>query len=94
MKLSRKEWLIFGVYCNINVHTGEVIIKNLKFKFNENAQKNLYNLIKLLDYIDKKGYSLNVRLYSDFNKLNVSVEVEDTEKYVFKDVYITSLIIN
>ena len=94
MKLSRKEWLIFGVYCNINVHTGEVIIKNLKFKFNENAQKNLYNLIKLLDYIDKKGYSLNVRLYSDFNKLNVSVEVADTEKYVFKDVYITSLIIN
>ena len=58
MKLSRKEWLIFGVYININLTSGEVILKNLKFKFNENAQKNLYNLIKLLDYIDKKGYSL------------------------------------
>ena len=94
MKLSKKEWLIFGVYCNINVITGEVIIKNLKFKFNENAQKNLYNLIKLLDYIDKKGYSLNVRLYHEFNKLNFSVEIAEAEKYIFKDVYITSLMIN
>ncbi len=94
MKISKKEWLIFGVYVNINVNNGEIIIKNLKFKFNENAQENLYNLIKLLDYIDKKGYSLNVRLYHEFNKLNFSVEITDIEKYIFKDVYITSLMIN
>ena len=94
MKLSRKEWLIFGVYCNINVHTGEVILKNLKFKFNENSQKNLYRLIELLDYIDKKEYSLNAKLYNEFNKLNFSVEIAEAEKYIFKDVYITSLIIN
>lgn len=56
--------------------------------------ENLYNLIKLLDYIDKKGYSLNVRLYHEFNKLNFSVEITDIEKYIFKDVYITSLMIN
>lgn len=94
MKLNKKEWLIFGTYCNIDAHTGEVIIGTLKFKFNNDAQKNLYNLMKILDYIDEKGYNLNAKIESYFSKINLTFNISLTEKYIIKDIYITSLVIN
>lgn len=94
MKISKNEWLIYGVYCNVNTFNGEIIIKNLKFQFNENARENIENIIKRLNYIDEKGYSLNVRIESYFSKINLTFEISEKEKYIYKDIYIVSLMIN
>ena len=94
MKLGKNEWLVFGVYCKVDTFTGDVIIQNLKFKFNEKPRKNIENLIEILDYIDEKGYSLNVRMYNEFSKINLNFEISLTKKFIIKDIYITSLMIN
>lgn len=91
MKLSKNEWLIFGGYCFIRADK-TIILKNLKFRFNEKIQKNIDTLIKVLDIIDKKGYALNIRLKNEFNTLNLIIETS-IETYIFKDVYIVNLTI-
>lgn len=93
MKLSKKEWLIFGTYCNIDVHTEEVIIKNLKFKFNKNILENLFNLVNLLNLLDAKKYNLNFKLYNENGILNIEIDTI-IEKYIFKDVSIINLSIS
>lgn len=93
MKVSKSEWLIFGKYINIDVNTSEVIIKNLKFKFTEKIQENLFNLVNLLNVIDVKRYNLNVRLYTENNVLNLEIDVI-TEKYIFKNLELVNLSIN
>jgi hypothetical protein len=93
MKVSKREWLICGKYINIDVNTSEVIIKNLKFKFTEKIQENLFNLVNVLNVIDAKGYNLNVRLYTENNVLNLEIDVI-TEKYIFKNLELVNLSIN
>ena len=46
MRVSVSEWLIYGKYINVNVKNEIIIIKNLKFKFNIDSYKNLFNLIR------------------------------------------------
>lgn len=93
MKLSKKEWLICSKYINIDVNTSEVIIKNLKFKFTEKIQENLFNLVNVLNVIDTKGYNLNIRLYTENNVLNLEIDVI-TEKYIFKNLELVNLSIS
>lgn len=93
MRVSVCEWLIFGSYINVDVKNEIVMIKNLKFKFNIDSYKNLFNLINLLNFIDKKGYNLNVRLYSENSLLNIEIDTI-LEKYIFKDVSIINLSIS
>lgn len=93
MRVSVSEWLIYGKYINVNVKNEIIIIKNLKFKFNIDSYKNLFNLINLLNVIDKKGYNLNIRLYSENNILNIEIDTI-IEKYIFKDVSIINLSID
>ena len=83
MKISKKEWLIFGCYVSVK-ENGEIIIKNLKFKFNENAKNNINQFIQVIDIIDNKGYNLNARIISEFNKIHLIIETV-TEKFIFKD---------
>lgn len=89
MKLSKNEWLIFGGYCFIG-EDKTMIIKNLKFRFNEKLQYNINILKQVLDNIDNKGYSLNVKIKNEFNKLNLIIETSK-ETYIFKDIYIVNL---
>ena len=93
MKISASEWLIFGTYIHIDVNTSEVIIKNLKFKFNKNIQENLFNLVNLLNVISAKKYNLNFKLYNENNILNIEIDTI-IEKYIFKDVSIINLSIS
>ena len=93
MRVSVSEWLIYGKYINVDVKNEIIIIKNLKFKFNIDSYKNLFNLINLLNFIDKKGYNLNIRLYSENNILNIEIDTI-IEKYIFKDVSIINLSID
>lgn len=93
MRVSVSEWLIYGKYINVDVKNEIVVIKNLKFKFNIDSYKNLFNLINLLNFIDKKGYNLNIRLYSENNILNIEIDTI-IEKYIFKDVSIINLSID
>lgn len=93
MRVSVSEWLIYGKYINVDVKNEIIIIKNLKFKFNIDSYKNLFNLINLLNVIDKKGYNLNVNLYSKNDILNIEMDTI-IEKYIFKDVSIINLSID
>lgn len=93
MRVSVSEWLIYGKYINIDVKNEIIIIKNLKFKFNIDSYKNLFNLINLLNFIDKKGYNLNIRLYHENGILNFEIDTI-IEKYIFKDVSIINLSID
>lgn len=93
MKLSKKEWLIFNKYVNININTGEIIISNLKVKFTKNITENLLNLVNTLNIIDAKEYNLNVRLYSENNNLNLEIDII-TEKIIFKNLELVNLSIN
>lgn len=93
MRVSVSEWLIYGKYINVDVKNEIIIIKNLKFKFNIDSYKNLFNLINLLNVIDKKGYNLNVNLYSKNDILNIEIDTI-IEKYIFKDVSIINLSID
>lgn len=89
MKLGKNEWLIFGGYCFIGKDK-TIIIKNLKFRFNEKIQYNINTLKEVLDIIENKGYSLNVKLKNEFNILNLIIETSE-KTYIFKDVYIVNL---
>jgi len=93
MRVSISEWLIYGKYINVDVKNEIIIIKNLKFKFNIDSYKNLFNLINLLNFIDKKGYNLNIRLYLENNILNIEIDTI-IEKYIFTDVSIINLSIS
>jgi hypothetical protein len=93
MRVSVSEWLIYGKYINVDVKNEIITIKNLKFKFNIDSYKNLFNLINLLNVIDKKGYNLNVNLYSKNDILNIEIDTI-IEKYIFKDVSIINLSID
>ena len=93
MRVSVSEWLIYGKYINVDVKNEIIIIKNLKFKFNIDSYKNLLHLINLLNVIDKKGYNLNVNLYSKNDILNIEIDTI-IEKYIFKDVSIINLSID
>lgn len=93
MRISASEWLIFGTYIYIDVNTSEVIIKNLKFKFNKNIQENLFNLVNLLNVISSKKYNLNFKLYNENGILNIEIDTI-LEKYIFKDVSIINLSIS
>lgn len=89
MKLGKNEWLIYGDYCFIGGDK-TIIIKNLKFRFNEHLQSNINTLIQVLDTIENNGYALNVKLKNEFNKLNLIIETSE-KTYIFKDVYIVNL---
>lgn len=93
MKLSKSEWLIFGTYINIDINNSEVVIKNLKFKFNKNIQENLFNLVNLLNVINAKKYNLNFKLYNENGILNIEIDTI-LEKYIFTDVSIINLSIS
>lgn len=93
MKVSVSEWLIYGKYINVDVKNEIITIKNLKFKFNIDSYKNLFNLINLLNFIDKKGYNLNFKLYTENAILNIEIDTI-IEKYIFKDVSIINLSID
>lgn len=91
MKLGKNEWLIYGDYCFIR-EDKTIIIKNLKFRFNEHLQSNINTLIQVLDTIENNGYALNVKIKNEFNKLNLIIETSK-ETYIFKDIYIVNLIL-